>query len=211
MPTYGWAVAGPRRSPTGERDVRERIVGALDRLLRARPFDELAVADVLAEAQVSRSSFYFYFAGKHEVLAELVRRATDVGVDAAGTWQDLGPGDDAEQAVRASIAAGAVLWREQAHVLRAIVESWRHDPALGELWAGLMDRFTRLTLDKLEADRREGLTRDDAGDPARVAAALTWLGERLYYLAAIEQSPFDDEEALVDTLTTIWLNTLYRR
>ena len=34
-----------------------------------------------------------------------------------------------------------------------------------------------------------------------VAAALTWLGERAYYPAAIGHAPFDDEQALVDVLT----------
>ena len=41
------------------------------------------------------------------------------------------------------------------------------------------------------------------------AAALTWLGERLYYLAAIGVPPFTDEKKLVDVLTHIWLTSLY--
>ena len=44
-----------------------------------------------------------------------------------------------------------------------------------------------------------------------LAAALTWLGERAYYLAAIGQAPFDDEQALVDVLTEIWVSTIYNR
>ncbi|MEZ0112242.1 hypothetical protein ABH920_006261 [Catenulispora sp. EB89] len=46
----------------------------------------------------------------------------------------------------------------------------------------------------------------DTGD---LAAALTWLGERLYYLAAIGVEPFADEEALVDVLTHIWMSVLH--
>jgi hypothetical protein len=42
------------------------------------------------------------------------------------------------------------------------------------------------------------------------ASALTWLGERLYHLAATATPPFDDTEPLVDTLTTIWAAVLYR-
>ncbi len=44
-----------------------------------------------------------------------------------------------------------------------------------------------------------------------MAAALTWLGERLYYLAAIGVPPFDDEDKLVDVLTHIWLTALAPR
>lgn len=199
-----------RRAAEPDRDVREDILRAFDDLLRGRRFDELAVADVLEAAGVSRSSFYFYFAGKHDVLAELARRAVGVGHEAAVPWLESSGTDDPEPGVRSGILGGAVLWREQAHVLRAIVEHWQQDPGLGELWTGLMAGYTDSTRAKIEADRRAGLTRDDLGDPAHVAAALTWLGERLYYLAAIGQPPFDDQDALVDTLTGVWMKTLYR-
>ena len=44
---------------------------------------------------------------------------------------------------------------------------------------------------------------------AAVASALTWLGERLYYLAAIGTAPFDDEDTLVATLLHFWQSALY--
>jgi hypothetical protein len=46
-------------------------------------------------------------------------------------------------------------------------------------------------------------------DPQALATALTWLGERLYHLAAIGVPPFDDERKLVDVLTHIWMSSLY--
>ena len=39
---------------------------------------------------------------------------------------------------------------------------------------------------------------------------LTWLGERLYYLAATGTPPFDDRERLVSTLLHMWTSALYR-
>jgi AcrR family transcriptional regulator len=199
-----------RPGPTGGRDVKADIVRAFDDLLRTRRFDDLAVADVLEAAEVSRSTFYFYFEHKHDLLAELIRRAVDVGHEAAQPWLQVGRGDDPEPGVRSGIRDGAALWRDQAHVLRAIVEHWQQDPELTELWTELMGSYTRVTATKIDADRRAGLTRADVGEPEHLAAALTWLGERLYYLAAIGLPPFDDQDVLVDTLTTIWMNTLYR-
>ena len=38
---------------------------------------------------------------------------------------------------------------------------------------------------------------------------LTWLGERLYYLAATGVPPFDDQDTLVATLLHIWTTALY--
>ncbi|MBE1592379.1 hypothetical protein ACFPOI_17180 [Nonomuraea angiospora] len=44
-----------------------------------------------------------------------------------------------------------------------------------------------------------------------VAASLTWLGERLYYLAASGVPPFDDEQVLIDILTSAWTAMLHGR
>jgi AcrR family transcriptional regulator len=188
------------------RDVRGEILAATERLLATRRFDELAVADILGEARVSRGSFYFYFGGKAEVLAELVRCAVGAGHQAAEPWlhHDEGPEPDVRAAVRSGIADGARLWRDRAPVLRAIVENWRTDPALAELWQQQMGGYTAVTLARLV---RDGVP--PGVDPAALAATLTWLGERLYYLAAIGVPPFDDEDALVDTLTHIWMSALY--
>jgi hypothetical protein len=48
-------------------------------------------------------------------------------------------------------------------------------------------------------------------DVEAVASALTWLGERLYYLAATGIPPFGNQETLVSTLLHIWTSTLYQR
>ena len=204
---------GPRRSrrtpPAGrdDRDIRKVILDVTRELLGERRFDEIAVADILAAADISRGSFYFYFESKQDVLAELVRRAVGEGHVAARPW--LGHEESQEYAtVRHGISEGARLWREQAPVLRAIVENWRSDPKLSELWLQQMDTYTAATTARIEQDRTSGVT-DGAVDSRTLAAALTWLGERLYYLAATGVPPFDDEEALVDVLTHIWMSTLY--
>jgi hypothetical protein len=44
-----------------------------------------------------------------------------------------------------------------------------------------------------------------------VAASLTWLGERMYYLAAAEVPPFNDKSVLIETLTNFWTSSLYGR
>jgi AcrR family transcriptional regulator len=222
-----------RRSADGgdTADLREAILAATAGLLTDRQFGDLAVSDILAEAGVSRGSFYFYFDGKHDVLAELVRRAVARGHDAAAPW--LAVPADPVAALRTGITAGAELWRQSAPVLRAIVENWRTDPRLEALWTEQMQTFTDATVAQINADPRlEALwteqmqTFTDAtvaqinADPrARqrlagqdipaLASALTWLGERLYYLAATGTPPFDDQDTLVATLLHIWTTALY--
>lgn len=194
----------------GGAELRSRILDALRELLRDRTFDKLSVAEIITAAGVSRASFYFYFAGKQAVLAELVRQAVGAGHEAAEPWVRAQAGP--RQTLRAGIEAGAELWLTNAAVLRAIVESWASDAQLRELWLGQMATFTEATVKRIEADRE--------GDPAvaaklegvdipALAATLTWTGERLYYLAACGVPPFDDSAVLIDTLTHLWLSALY--
>jgi TetR/AcrR family transcriptional regulator, ethionamide resistance regulator len=205
---------GPRRSrrtpPAGrdDRDIRQVILGATRELLNERRFDEIAVADILTGAQISRGSFYFYFESKQDVLAELVRQANERGRAAARPWLGRADEDERYGTVRHGIGEGARLWREQAPILRAIVENWRSDPKLTELWLGQMGAYTEASADRIDRDRTSGATPGGV-DSHVLAAALTWLGERLYYLAAIGTPPFDDEDALIDVLTYIWMTSLY--
>ncbi|HEY7489432.1 MAG TPA: helix-turn-helix domain-containing protein, partial [Streptosporangiaceae bacterium] len=178
------------RAAQPHRALKDVIVAATGRLLAERRFDEITVADILTAANVARGSFYFYFDSKHEVLAELVTRAIGRGHDASQSWLQHRDSDERPAAVRQSIADGARLWADQAPVLRAIVENWRSDPRLTELWQAQMAGFTATTAARIETDHT---AHDAAGqvDAETLAAALTWLGERLYYLAAIDIPPFD--------------------
>ena len=106
------------------------------------------------------------------------------------------------------ITAGAELWRQSAPVLRAIVENWRTDPRLEALWTEQMQTFTDATVAQINADPRARQRLAGQDIPA-LASALTWLGERVYYLAATGVPPFDDQDTLVATLLHIWITALY--
>ena len=201
----GTATASSSASPAP--DLREAILDATARLLGERSFTDLAVSDILGSARVSRGTFYFYFDSKQAVLAELVRRAVAQGHVAAEPW--LGHPDDPVAALRAGITSGARLWQASAPVLRAIVENWRSDERLTSLWLEQMQSFTDATIAQITADPRARQSLAGQDLPA-VASALTWLGERLYYLAATGTPPFDDQDTLVSTLLHIWTSTLYR-
>ncbi|MFC5834538.1 TetR/AcrR family transcriptional regulator [Nonomuraea insulae] len=195
--------SGPTPAAT---ETRERILTATRELLDERRFDTLNVADILAAAGVSRASFYFYFPNKQAVLADLVRAAVAGGQQAAQPW--IGEEQSPIAALRAGVSDGAKLWRENAGVLRAIVESWGSDDDLRALWLAQMNLFTEAATARIEADPQARQRLGDL-DSRAVAASLSWLGERLYYLAAAGVPPFDDEQILVDVLTNAWTSALY--
>jgi AcrR family transcriptional regulator len=196
--------SGPADSAAPQ--LRETILSATANLLATRGFGDLSVQDILTAAGISRGSFYFYFDSKHDVLAELVRRAVASGHDAAEPW--LTDPTDKVAALRAGITAGARLWRANGPILKAIVENWRTDPRLNSLWLEQMQGFTDATVAQIQNDP-QATTRLSSLDIRTVASTLTWLGERVYYLAALGTPPFDDEQRLIDTLLRIWTSTLY--
>jgi TetR/AcrR family transcriptional regulator, ethionamide resistance regulator len=197
------------RARADRRDVREAVLSATESLLAKRRFADLAVADILTAAAISRASFYFYFESKYAVLAELARRAVGQGHDAGQPWLTRDAEEDPVATLRAGIAEGAHVWRRHAPVLRAVVENWREDAELSSLWVTLMDSYTDAAVARLEQDRRTRPRRKDTADLRQLVSALSWMGERLYYLAAIGVAPFDDEDVLVDALLRVWTATLY--
>ncbi len=71
-----------------------------------------------------------------------------------------------------------------------------------------MQSFTDATVIQITADPRARQRLSGQDIPA-VASALTWLGERLYYLAATNTPPFDNQDTLIDTLLHFWTSALY--
>ena len=209
-------VAGPARRDRGTatrerseaRDVRGAILAATERLLAEQRFDKLSVAAIIDVAQVSRASFYFYFESKNAVLSDLVRQTVERASAAAQPWV-AGEIEPPESSLRRGTAQGIQLWREHAPVLRAIVENWRADPRLTELWTEMMDGFTAAATARIERDRLLGRAPVGGVDARTLASTLTWMSERIYYLAAIGHSAFSDEQRVIDVLTDIWLSAIY--
>lgn len=88
------------------------------------------------------------------------------------------------------------------------MENWQGDPRLGDLWLTQMQSFTRAAVSQISADP-EAMAYLAGQDLEAVASGLTWLSERLYYLAAREIPPFGDEDALTGALVHIWASALY--
>jgi TetR/AcrR family transcriptional regulator, ethionamide resistance regulator len=195
-----------RPSPTNNLVLREEILAATATLLADKQFADLTVNDILSVAGVSRGTFYFYFDSKHDVLAELVRRAVTLGHDAASPW--LANPVDKISALRTGTAAGAQLWKANAPILRAIVENWRTDPRLTNLWLEQMQTFTDAAIAQVNDDP-EAVKRLADVDLVALASSLTWLSERVYYLAATDTPPFDNQETVIDVLVHIWASALY--
>ena len=197
-----------KRSEAEQRDVPKAILDATEQLLAHQRFDELSVADILNAAQVSRASFYFYFESKYAVLGELVRRFVQLAQAVSQPWFEV----DAEpytRTLRQGISQTLQLCIKHAPVLRAIVENWRSDERLAALWTEMMDTFTQAAMHRIERDRAAGRALRTSVDASTLAGTLTWMSERIYYLAAIGHPTFQDEQQVIGALTEVWLSAIY--
>lgn len=206
-------VAAPRRRARRAEspgDIEQAICDATERLLETRRLADLSVADVIAEAGVSRASFYFYFASKYDLLAAVSARAVDEVYGVAQTWLERGEHEPPRAALESAMRGAVGGWRRHGPVLRAIVEASPSSPAIDATWRTLISRFIDGAAEQIERERAGGLAPASAGDARTLAATLTWMTERSLYLLVSGGEPrFADEQRLVETLTSVWWQAIY--
>jgi AcrR family transcriptional regulator len=196
------------RSHAGTSDTELAIFAATETLLAEVPLHDLSVAQIIAAAELSRATFYFYFSSKFAVVTGLLARVMDEMFTAVQPFtqrSELSPAG----ALRESLTGATELWRSHRPAMRAVHEHWNSTPELRTLWIGVVDRFTDAVAAELERERAAGLA--PPGPPARqTAAALLWGTERCLYVAGLGIDPdLADEQQALEPLLAMWVGTLY--
>lgn len=201
--------SGRRRNPSrGDRRERAILDTAL-RLLAAKPLAEITIDELAAGADISRSSFYFYFDSKQAVVVALLEGlAGELGRDTE-EWL-TGSGPDAP-ALRRSLTALAILWRAHGPLLAQAVTAGRPG-ATGEIarWrADLYHLHVRRLAARIRRDRSTGLA--PAGpDPEILAGMIDNLRDATFAASAGTLGP-TEAAALVEDLLTVELRIMYGR
>ena len=117
------------RSPYISADVaRDRILTAARTLLTDRPFAELTVGAVMAEAGLARTVFYRHFDDLPSLAPELLPDAGDPLVERIERGPEQAPLDLARDMVYGLVTVFA----EHGRLLRAIDDASRRDPAVAQ-------------------------------------------------------------------------------
>lgn len=191
--------------------VAEGIYAATARLMERRPFNDISVAHILAEASVSRTTFYFYFASKFTVLSGLLGRAMDDVFQTVQPFLSRSADDAPEVALERSIREVTHAWHRHRLVLRAVNHHWQTEPELRTLWLDVVERFVAAGAIEIDRERADGMVTSLV--PSRtLAATLFWGTERVLHVAGMGVDPsLPDEEAAVESLVAMWRGTLYGR
>ncbi|MBY4213629.1 TetR/AcrR family transcriptional regulator [Rhodococcus fascians] len=196
-----------RRNLKGDRREQAILEGAYE-LLRTVPLRSVSIDDLAKRAGLSRSSFYFYYESKWQVLSALLSRVTSEVYSASQLIFERPTGMSPDAAIEHAISEVIQVWEQHGHVLREVGDAAAAEAELQAQWDTILGRFIDAAAAGIERDRASGVALD--GPPARsLAAALMWMGERNLALMSSRSENAIPMEDMVETVTTIWLRTVY--
>jgi AcrR family transcriptional regulator len=185
---------------------RERIVAAVEELVRHTSYGELSVDEVMREAGIGRTIFYRHFDDLADLLMRAGREAIEELYEAHRALAEAQLGDGPE-VVRQVIEPAVAVFERHGPLLRAIREAAASDEQVYAGQEALRERFDEL----LEAALQEmpSLVDHPPADLAETARALNFLNTS-YLLDAFGREPRVSAETAVQTLSEIWVAVIHR-
>ncbi|MFC5142726.1 TetR/AcrR family transcriptional regulator [Actinomycetospora rhizophila] len=185
-----------------------KLLDALEALLaEGESFTEVSVERLAARAGVSRSTFYVHFADKGQLLSELTADVVDQLLEAGRGWWGHDPPASRDD-LRAKAETIVATYRPRAELMRAVIDSSSHDPAVREVFRALTGRYVTEIAAHIETGQEAGTVRRDV-PPGPTAQMLTSMAERGLdrMLRGADDAAARDA---VEAFTAIVWNTLYR-
>lgn len=198
------ATATVRRPRHAPKETEREILDAAEALLRERPFREVTVGEVMRHTGLKRPAFYVHFRDRNDLVLRVVQRIAAELLEMSDRWL---MGDQPEADVRAALDGVAAVFQDHGPVLRALSDAAGSDAQVESAYRSLVQTFIDVTARRIREDQAAGRTGSDL-DPDEVARALVWMNER-YLSEALGRQPQTDLGKVVDTLTRIWVATLY--
>jgi AcrR family transcriptional regulator len=204
-------VSAPATSRRGQRDAKPRqgerreraILDATRTLLSEIPFSDLTIEKIATTAGVSRSSLYFYFADKAQILLLLYSEVLEEMSAELERWFE-DPDKHAEPWSRASIAAAVTVARRNANVVCAALDSRGSHLAIDAAFNQYFDRAVDRSAALVERERAAGLA-PSSGPPAQaLARALMHMTLHSIHELLRTGGSASDAEEMIDTLTVLW-------
>ena len=205
--------ASSTRAPRGRRSTRpsgdereQAILATAERLLQERSFADISVDDLAKGAGLSRPTFYFYFKSKEAVLLSLLEPVI-ASADAEFERAAQRPPTD-RRVWRKGIRAFYSSFASHRAVARAGREALATSPEFQAMWSSFMQKWIDYTVVIITVERERGAAPETI-PPIDLATSLNQMNERTMMAALSLEQPAVDEDRLVDTLTHIWVTSIY--
>jgi TetR/AcrR family transcriptional regulator, ethionamide resistance regulator len=193
-----------RRRPTSSRgDIREaRLLAEAEALLRDGRFEETSISEIAATAEISRPTFYFYFASKQALLERLIESTLDELIARHRTRiarEHSSPADE----LRGMLHDVADMWVEHGVVLASAAELAGSVPSLFDRIASVRDAV----IDDRAAFAMAAGSTPEVTDPdsaRETIDALFWMSERNFYVLSRDHPADAEYHELAERLARIW-------
>jgi AcrR family transcriptional regulator len=192
-------------SVTKRAAVQATVLAATEALLaEGASYADLNIERIATRAGISRTTFYFYFRDKRELLMRLTEDVSEQLFRQADIWFS-GAGEP-EAELREALTSIAAVYAEHGVLLRAIVEVSTYDDEVAGFWRELLGRFVEASRRRIEAEQAAG--RAVAPHAQATAFALVWMTERTMYQQFVQRAPLPADE-VIEAMVRIWLRSLY--
>lgn len=188
-------------------DIAAQLVGPVEALLAdGRSFAELTVDEIIERSDVPRSTFYYNFREKAELLIAISETATREIVGASYALYGLGP-DVTREAFGRQVRRTVETWVPHVPLMNALAETASVSPRVREQFAAGWEAAREGVAEHIRTGQANGTLRAEL-DPERHAAWLTWMAERGMSQLVHPAGP-KERRALSDALADIVWTVLY--
>ena len=200
------AASSERRRRRTPAEAEQEILEAAEAFLRARPFRDLTIDEVMDRTGLSRPSFYVYFRDRHHLALRLLEDLAAAVYRDGSAWLE-GSGEPLDD-MRAAIEGTVSVLAQHGSMMRAISDAASEDAEVEHAYRRVVGAFVDAAASRIQRDVEAG--RAKVSDPATLAAALVWMNER-YLLQSSVPDTGDDRRKVTDVLTHIWMCAIYGR
>lgn len=167
----------------------ERLLDAVEELLRKKDFDQISVTEIVRRAKSSVGVFYSRFEDKTEILFAVERREVETYIELAeqvldpAHWREVPLAEIVERTV------GVVVehFRRRRHIARAVASCAAVQQKKLHTWSPFRDALVK-AVTRIVADRPDEIRHPDA--TLAIQASLGMLFAFLDRLAVSEETPY---------------------
>jgi TetR/AcrR family transcriptional regulator, ethionamide resistance regulator len=188
-------------------ELRAQVLSIVEQHLRSgATYADIGVASVVAEAGISRSTFYAYFVDKTNLLRTWYEEFTQVILSAAQAWWSL-DGTATKEELRAALERIMDAYRAHPELMAATHEAIGSDHGVREAVDDAMRRYIDGLRGHIENGQAGGFI-DPSLPAAETAYWLQWMAERgLHRMVRAESE--SSQQRLAEAYAGIVWNTLY--
>jgi TetR/AcrR family transcriptional regulator, ethionamide resistance regulator len=188
-------------------DLLRRLRPAIEALLsEGHSYTDLSVEEILERTDVPRSTFYYHFRDKGELLIGVSADAVAEIVEISDGLYEQGL-HRSRPAFTAAVRRTVQAWLAHVPLMNALSELAAYNPAVKEQFLAGWRHAQQRVAAHIRQGQQDGFVRDDL-DPEYVAGWLTWMAERGIALLVWSAPEAQVEQIATALATTVW-HTLY--